>query len=415
MTPPTPPPRLARDRAWRARLDPMTRYAERHEHLLLGRTSVSVTVVPPPAPHAELAAPAAEPEVPVADVAEQLTAVAEEQRRNEQHRVRVFALSAIYEARELLGTAASKADGKRDAATLARSSAALDRAARDDGWRSVPWAGPGAVEDPFADFGPEIANFGEVLEHLRMQWTLARRAHCAADTRIDPILLLGPPGVGKSHFAASIADLIGVRMSAFSAGGAQDAMQLCGTDARWSNARTGMVFDALSAGGSAAPVLVVDEVDKLAQESTGSRDTPVNTLLDLLERDSARRYRDMSLQLEMDASRVIVIATANERASISPPLLSRLTEFHIAPPTAEQRRAILESYLGRLAATHECPADIALDAASAEAALATPDLDVRELLRMVRTGFASAIAADSDRVTLSPPRRGATRRRIGFI
>ena len=388
----------------------MTRYAERHEHLLFGRTSVSVTVVPPPAPHAELAAPAAEPEVPVADVAERLTAVVEEQRRNEQHRVRVFALSAIYETRELLGTAASKADGKQGAATLARSSAA-----RDDGWRSVPWAGPGAVEDPFADFGTEIANFGEVLAHLRVQWTLARRARCTADARIDPILLLGPPGVGKSHFAASIADLIGVRMSAFSAGGAQDAMQLCGTDARWSNARAGMVFDALSAGGSAAPVLVVDEVDKLAQESTGSRDTPVNTLLDLLEPDSARRYRDMSLQLEMDASHVIVIATANERALISPPLLSRLTEFHIASPTAEQRRAILKSYLGRLAATHECPAGIALDAASAEAALATPDLDVRELLRMVRTGLASALAADSDRVTLSPPRRDATSRRIGFL
>jgi len=176
-----------------------------------------------------------------------------------------------------------------------------------------------------------------------------------------------------------------------------------------------MVFDALAMGDSAAPVLVVDELDKLAPESGANRDTPINTLLDLLEEDSARRYRDVSLQLEMDASRVIVICTANDRERIAPPLLSRLTEFHIAPPTADQRRLILEQYLGRLIETHECPADMALDATSAEAALAMPDLDVRALLRLVRTGFAVALAAGSDRVILTPPRRRAGRQRIGFI
>ena len=77
-------------------------------------------------------------------------------------------------------------------------------------------------------------------------------------------------------------------------------MQLCGTDARWGNTRAGIVFDLLAAGDSAAPVLVVDEVDTLAQQSTGSRDTPVNTMRDFLELDSARRYRDMSLQSEMN-------------------------------------------------------------------------------------------------------------------
>ncbi len=271
------------------------------------------------------------------------------------------------------------------------------------------------IADPCSSMGLEFANFAEVIAHVREQWTLARHARCSGEGRIAPILLVGSPGVGKSHFAASIADRIGERLSIFSAGGAQDAMQLCGTDARWGNARTGMVFDLLSASNSAAPVLVVDEIDKIAQESAGSRDTPINTLLDLCEEDSARRYRDMSLQLEMDASRVIVLATANDRESISPPLLSRLTEFYVAPPTAEQRRAILQRHLLRLIERHRCPTGITLDDSSAEAALATPDLDVRALLRMVRAGFASALAAETDRVILAPPRRGAVRQRIGFV
>ena len=176
-----------------------------------------------------------------------------------------------------------------------------------------------------------------------------------------------------------------------------------------------MVFDALAMGDSAAPVLIVDEVDKLAPESGANRDTPINTLLDLLEEESARRYRDMSLQLQMDASRLIVICTANDRERIAPPLLSRLTEFHIAPPTADQRRLILEQYLERLIETHECPASMALDAASGEAAVAMQDLDVRALLRMVRAGFAAALAAGSDRVILTPAHRRAGRQRIGFI
>ncbi len=123
-------------------------------------------------------------------------------------------------------------------------------------------------------------------------------------------------------------------------------MQLCGSDARLGDTHPGMVFDLLAMGDSAAPALVVAEVDQPEPESGANCGTPVNTLLDLLEPDSARRYRDVSLQLIMDASMVIVIVTANERQRISPPLLSRLTEFPVAAPNTEQRRLILERHLG---------------------------------------------------------------------
>ena len=403
----TPAPRLVLDRARRESLDPIDRIAERYEHLTL--ENLRSRFAPPAEPVPPAPEPAAQPaDESVSDAPEMTEADPAEHTR---HMARVFTPEAIAEAREVLGP---KPTNSRDVTTYVRSVACLDRAARDDGWRSVPWAGTDAIVDPFGCLGPEFSNFGEVLEHLRTQWTLVRRARSSADARIDPILLTGEPGVGKTYFAAALAELIGVRMSVFSAGGAQDGMQLCGSDARWSGSRSGMVFDVLSLHDSAAPVLLVDELDKLAPNSGAYRDTPTNTLLDLLEEDSARRYQDMSLQLEMDASRVIVIATANERERISPPLLSRLTEFHIARPTTEQRRLILGGYLAELLVSHECPATLNLDEASAEAAVAAPDLDIRELLRMVRTGFASALATESDRVILSPPRRGAAKRRIGF-
>ena len=393
----TPPPRLILERERRRCMDPMERYAERHEHLELGNLSVCASEAPVP-PTAAEPEPISAPELPATD--------------RTQHMARVFTPEAIAEAREVLGP---KPTNSRDVTTYVRSVACLDRAQRDDGWRSVPWAGSMEIADPCFSMGPEFANFAEVIAHVREQWTLARHARCAREARIDPVLLVGPPGVGKSYFAAAIAHRIGDRLSIFSAGGAQDAMQLCGTDARWANARTGMVFDLLAAGDSAAPVLIVDEIDKLPQESAGSRDTPVNTLLDLLEEDSARRYRDMSLQIEMNASHMIVICAANERDRISPPLISRLTEFHIGAPSLEQRRAILQRHLLRLIERHRCPTGITFDEMSAEAVLATPDLDVRVLLRMVRAGFASALATESGKVILAPPRRGVAKRRIGFI
>ena len=401
-------PRLLLERAQRDSFAPIDRINEKYQHLTL--ENLRSRFAPPTDPAPPAPESAAQPaEESVSDAPEMTEADRVEHTR---HMARVFSPEAIAEARELLGP---KPTNSREVATYIRSVSCLDRAARSAGWRSVPWAGPDAIVDPFGRLGSDFENFGEVLQHLRAQWTLVRHARTAADARIDPILLTGSPGVGKTHFAATLAELIGVRIQVFSAGGAQDAMQLCGSDARWSGSRPGMVFDALSIHDSATPVLLLDEIDKLAPESGGSRDTPVNTLLDLLEPDSARRYCDMSLQLNMDASKVIVFATANERERISPPLLSRLTEFHISAPNLEQRRSILGGYLAELVVSHECPATLNLDEASAEAAVAAPDLDIRELLRMVRTGFASALATESDRVILSPPRRGAAKRRIGFI
>ena len=382
---------------------PMLRYSEDHGHLqldkLLLRVSAGVTKSESqPAPQ-----PTPAPEEP--PLTQEPLVI------DRRGMVRVFSFKAICAARDLLS-------GVREAERK-RFEVILDRAERDDGWRSLPWrALPGKDtdrDDPFEDLGPEYVNFREVIEHLRTQWTCASRALDSAAARIDPILLVGDPGVGKTYFASALASRLQVRMDVYSAGNAVDAMQLCGSDARWYNSRPGLVYDALSLGDSAAPILVVDEIDKIAPQSGGNRDTPLNSLLDLLEPESARRYRDMSAQLAMNASHVLVIATANDARELSAPLRSRLTEFHVNPPTAEQRRLIVERQFEALCASHQCRNDLELDEASVEAATETPDLDVRSLLRMLRTGFARALVDNSTHVILATPRRGSGRRRIGFV
>lgn len=389
--------RLAQERERRQRLDPMSRFLERHEHLVLGNLSVRVTKVPPAVPPAVPAA-----ENPVPEAAEMTPEPTETKRV--RHCVCVF-------PSEPLTKAITALRGMRDQ-DAKRLRPVLTRAARDDGWRTVPWAGPDAVADPFADFGPEYENFQAVIDHLSMQWTCASHALNAGESRLDPILLLGPPGIGKTRFAHEVARRMDTRMAVYSAGSAQAAFQLCGSDAGWSNAKPGIVFELLAQGDSAAPVLVIDEVDKIGM---WARENPLNALLDLTEPETARQYKDWCLQLMFDASKILVLCTANEQAALPPPLLSRLEVFHVKPPSVRQRQLIIESCFASLVASHRCRDGLSLDGASVSRAAETPDLDVRALLRMVRSGFAAALAAESDRVILAPPRRGVTRQRIGFI
>jgi len=156
--------------------------------------------------------------------------------------------------------------------------------------------------------------------------------------RLPPLLLYGPPGVGKTHFCESLAKVLGVPVRRHPMDQAETSSALLGSDAVWGNSRYGLVFDLLGLCDYANPLVILDELDKaqVIGKSSGGLSSPTGVLHSLLEPVSAVNVRDISLDLELDASQIAWIATANYPWWVPATLRSRFREFLITPPDAEQ-------------------------------------------------------------------------------
>ena len=255
----------------------------------------------------------------------------------------------------------------------------------------------------------ELPNFAEVLEHIRRQ--LALCIDSEDDIELPPILLLGGPGIGKTHFARRVSHLLGtgygfVPMSSLTAG-----WVLSGASSQWKNAKPGKVFETFLNGEYANPVMVVDEIDKAA--SDGQYD-PLGALYELLESQTAMRFVDEFAEIPIDASGAVWIATANDAARIPEPLLDRLCVYEIEAPDAEGSARIARTLYREIREAHdwgkrfpESPTDSVIE----KLMLLAP----REQRRAVQTAFGNAKLAGRDE--LAPEdidtQRGTRKSRIG--
>ena len=172
----------------------------------------------------------------------------------------------------------------------------------------------------------------EVVNFVIAQINLAQLSH--KPVRLQPMLLVGEAGVGKTYFAQALAQALATTVHILALDNDLTSSTFLGSDRKWSNSQQGMLFDAVVLGKHANPIVVLDELDKC--QRTLSYGSPVTSLYSVLEPLSAKCVRDISLLFEFDASQVTWIATANDAIYLDPPLRSRFREFHIMPPNAEE-------------------------------------------------------------------------------
>lgn len=178
------------------------------------------------------------------------------------------------------------------------------------------------------DLREEHPSFRDVVALIERQVKLSIKRK--APLHIPPILMFGDPGIGKTHFAQSLAKALGSEVFRMGFDTAVSASGLLGSDRNWGNTTSGLVFDAVCKGLFANPIILLDEVDKC--RTSGGYQNPLVSLHGLLEPVTSQ-VEDISLSFEFNASHVIWIATCNQPLMLSPSLRSRFTEFRIELPT----------------------------------------------------------------------------------
>jgi ATP-dependent Lon protease len=159
----------------------------------------------------------------------------------------------------------------------------------------------------------ELPNFHDVLDDLRRQLALCHDSRDALE--ITPMLLLGPPGVGKTHFAREVSQLLGTGLGFISMSSLTAGWVLSGASSQWKGARPGKVFETLVDGQYANPVMVVDEIDKARGEHAYD---PLGALYSLLEHDTAQAFTDEFAEVAIDASQVARWAGARAGTARTP-------------------------------------------------------------------------------------------------
>lgn len=157
--------------------------------------------------------------------------------------------------------------------------------------------------------------------------------------RFRPLLLVGPPGTGKTSLARRIAELAGVGFGEMSAAGSADNRLIAGTARGWSNAMPSYVLQVMRQAQVANPVVLVDEIDKT--QADGRNGDMRQTLLGMLEPRTAKAWLDEGLATQVDISAVSWVLTANATDPLRGPLLTRLRVVEVPPPRPEHLDAVL--------------------------------------------------------------------------
>lgn len=171
----------------------------------------------------------------------------------------------------------------------------------------------------------------EAIQWLWMQLKDSQEA--GRPGHFSPVLLVGPPGCGKTYLAEKTAEYLGRSWKRLDGSSMTAAFPIGGSDFQWNSSHPSEAVRLIEASGTANPVVIFDEVEKTVARSSGG--DPQNALLPLLQQSTAATFQCPYLQAKIDLSGVGWILLANSIDNLPAPLLDRVTVFHVGYPTGK--------------------------------------------------------------------------------